>query len=135
MLSKKTVYAFRALSHLASHYEAGPVPAVEISRQHGIPLKFLETILNQLKAEGFLNSKKGKGGGYSLVIHPQEISLARIIRLINGPIAMVPCASLYFYERCEDCDEISCGFRKMMVIARDATLEVLEKKTLYDMVV
>lgn len=134
MLSKKTVYAFKALSHLAINYGKHPVSASEISQHYGIPLKFLETILNELKTEGLLSSKKGKGGGYSLLTPPDEITLARVIRLINGPIAMVPCASLYFYEKCDDCDELTCGFRKMMVIARDATLSVLEKKTLLDMV-
>ncbi len=134
MLSKKTVYAFRALAHLASHHEDGPVKISDVARQQNIPSKFLEAILNQLKQEGILVSKKGKGGGYNLNVSPKEISLARVIRLINGPIALVPCASLYFYEKCKDCDELTCGFRKMMIISRDATLAVLEKKTLYDMI-
>lgn len=134
MLSKKTVYAFKALSHLAMRYEQRPVSVFEIAREEKIPLKFLETILNQLKLEGILSSKKGKGGGYNLIQSPKDISLARVIRLINGPIALVPCASLYFYEKCSDCDELTCGFRRMMVISRDATLAVLESKTLYDMI-
>lgn len=134
MLSKKTVYAFRALAHLARYHDDGPVRILDISIEQKIPLKFLETILNELKIQGILSSKKGKGGGYNLIISPKKIPLAKVIRLINGPIALVPCASLYFYEKCKDCDELTCGFRKMMIIARDATLEVLEKKTLYDMV-
>lgn len=134
MLSKKTVYAFKALAHLASLYERGPVTVSEISRKEKIPLKFLEIILNELKLEGILNSKKGKGGGYALNISPKEITLAKVIRLINGPIALVPCASLYFYEKCTDCDELTCGFRKMMIISRDATLAVLEQRTLFDMI-
>lgn len=134
MLSKKTVYAFKALTHLAQNYNLRPVPAIEISNTHGIPLKFLETILNEMKTEGILGSRKGRSGGYSLLMSPDEIPLSRIIRLINGPIALVPCASLYFYKKCDDCDELTCGFRKMMVISRDATLAVLEQKTLYDMI-
>lgn len=134
MLSKKTVYAFKALAHLAQNFEKRPVSAIEISRKHQIPLKFLETILNELKVEGILSSKKGKGGGYMMLLSPDTITLARVIRLTNGPIALVPCASLYFYEKCSDCDELTCGFRKMMVVARDATLAVLEKKTLLDMI-
>lgn len=134
MLSKKTVYAFKALAHLAQHFNQRPVPAVEIARAHAIPVKFLEAILNELKVKGILDSKKGRGGGYRLLVSPHDIPLSRIIRLINGPIALVPCASLYFYEKCDDCDELTCGFRKMMVISRDATLAVLETKTLYDMI-
>lgn len=134
MLSKKTVYAFRALAHLAQHHDGGPVRISDISKQQKIPLKFLEVILNELKMQGMLTSKKGKGGGYNLNVSPREIPLATVIRIVNGPIALVPCASLYFYEKCKDCDEITCGFRKMMVIARDATLEILEKRTLHDMV-
>lgn len=134
MLSKKTVYAFRALTHLAKHHDIGPVRISDIAKEQKIPVKFLETILNELKLQGMLASKKGKGGGYNLILSPKEISLAKVIRFVNGPIALVPCASLYFYEKCKDCDEITCGFRKMMVIARDATLEILEKKTLHDMV-
>lgn len=134
MLSKKTVYAFRALAHLAMRYQKGPVRILDIAREQKIPVKFLETIMNELKIQGMLTSKKGKGGGYNLNIPPKKIPLAKVIRLINGPIALVPCASLYFYDKCDDCDEVSCGFRKMMIVARDATLEVLEKKTLYDMI-
>lgn len=134
MLAKKTVYAFKALSYLAINYRQRPVSAKEIAKEYQIPVKFLETILNELKVEGILSSRKGRGGGYELEVPPGDIPLAKVIRLINGPIALIPCASLYFYEKCDDCDEFVCGFRKMMVIARDATLEVLEKKTLGDMI-
>ncbi|MEO6219571.1 MAG: Rrf2 family transcriptional regulator [Ginsengibacter sp.] len=132
MLSKKTQYAFRALTHLAENYGKGPVLISNISVQKKIPLKFLENILNELKKADMLESKKGKGGGYSLRISPRKINLATVIRVINGPIALLPCVSLNFYEKCEDCDEENCGLRKMMTIARDATLKILEKKTLHD---
>ena len=134
MLSKKTQYAFRALTHLALNYGKGPVLISEISLQQKIPLKFLENILNELKKADILESKKGKGGGYILKISPKKIHLAKVIRLINGPIALLPCASLNYYERCADCNEETCGTRKMMIIARDATLRVLEKKTLHDII-
>lgn len=134
MLSKKTQYAFRALTHLAVQYGKGPVRISEISLHQKIPLKFLENILNELKKAGVLESKKGKGGGYILKISPKKIHLAKVIRLINGPIALLPCASLNYYEKCIDCDEETCGTRKMMIIARDATLKVLEKKTLADII-
>ena len=82
-----------------------------------------------------LESKKGKGGGYYLKVSPKNINLATVIRVINGPIALLPCVSLNFYEKCADCDETHCGIRKMMTITRDATLKILEKKTLQDILV
>ncbi|MEP6584307.1 MAG: Rrf2 family transcriptional regulator [Ginsengibacter sp.] len=134
MLSKKTRYAFRALSYLAENYGKGPLLISNISTEKRIPLKFLENILNELKKADLLESKKGKGGGYSLRISPAKISLATVIRVINGPIALLPCVSLNFYEKCEDCNEENCGLRKMMTITRDATLKILERKTLQDIV-
>ena len=134
MLSKKTQYAFRALVHLAENYGKEPVRISTISIQQKIPLKFLEHILNDLKKANMLESKKGKGGGYTLKVSPKNLNLATVIRIINGPIALLPCVSLNFYEKCIDCDEETCGMRKMMLIARDATLKVLEKKTLDDMI-
>ena len=134
MLSKKTQYAFRALSYLAENYGKGPVLISNISTEKRIPLKFLENILNELKKADLLESKKGKGGGYSLRVSPKKINLATVIRVINGPIALLPCVSLNFYEKCEDCNEENCGLRKMMTITRDATLKILEKKTLHDIV-
>ncbi|MEO9021265.1 MAG: Rrf2 family transcriptional regulator [Ginsengibacter sp.] len=133
MLSKKTQYAFRALVHLAENYGGSPIGISTISSQQRIPLKFLENILNELKKADLLESRKGRGGGYSLKVSPKKINLATVIRVINGPIALLPCVSLNFYERCKDCNEETCGMRKMMIIARDATLKVLEKRTLYDM--
>ncbi len=132
MLSKKTQYAFRALIYLAENYGKGPVLISHISVKKKIPLKFLENILNELKKADLLESKKGKGGGYSLKFSPRQINLATVIRVVNGPIALLPCVSLNFYEKCEDCDEDICGLRKMMTITRDATLKILEKKTLED---
>lgn len=132
MLNKKTQYALQALMYLAEHEKDGPVLIADIANHKKIPLKFLESILLQLKNDGILESKKGKGGGYQLKIAPKEITVARIIRLIHGPIAMLPCVSLYFYERCENCDEEHCGLHDTMVLARDATLKVLEKKTIAD---
>ncbi len=134
MLSKKTQYAFRALAHLAANYGKDPVKISTIAIQQKIPLKFLENILVELKHADMLESKKGKGGGYSLKISPKKINLAKVIRVINGPIALLPCVSLNFYEKCIDCNEETCGLRKMMIIARDATLRILEKKTLNDVI-
>jgi len=135
MLSKKTQYAFRALEMLVQKYEQGPVLISDIARKKKIPLKFLENILLQLKKDGILESKKGKGGGYFLVHKPSKIPVARIIRVVDGPIAMLPCVSLYFYQKCKNCDEKHCGLHEIMIDVRDAQLAILEKKTLADLVV
>jgi Rrf2 family protein len=87
-----------------------------------------------LKNKGVLDSKKGKGGGYFLANTPKKTSLAFAIRIVDGPIAMIPCVSLNFYEKCKDCNEATCGLNKAMKFTRDATLKILEKKTLYDLI-
>jgi Rrf2 family protein len=133
MLSKKAQYAFKALMYMAEKKDNQPVLIAEIAKKKKIPLKFLENILLELKKEGILDSKKGKGGGYFFKIPPRDIPLARIVRLIDGPIAMLPCVSLYFYERCKNCDEKQCGLHDMMVLVRDANLRILERKTVADL--
>lgn len=134
MLSKKAQYGLKALGFLAARYKQGPVLIADISDQKKIPLKFLEAILLELKQHQVLESKKGKGGGYYLAMPPKKISIARVIRIMEGPIALLPCVSLNFYKRCEDCDEKNCGLNHVMALTRDATLKVLEKKTLMDLV-
>jgi Rrf2 family protein len=134
MLSQKAQYAFRALTHLVDHYEKGPVLISEIATKKHIPLKFLENILLQLKNAGVLESKKGKGGGYYLKEHPSKTTVANVVRIVNGPISMLPCVSLYFYQKCKNCDETNCGLHGIMEDVRDATLGVLEHKTLQDLV-
>lgn len=125
MLSMKSQYAFKALSYLTLKFNEGPVLISEIAKKKKIPLKFLENILLELKKAGILDSKKGKGGGYFLRQRPEKVKVATVIRLINGPIAMLPCVSLYFYERCKNCDEKKCGLHDMMVEVRDATARSL----------
>lgn len=120
MLSMKSQYAFKALSYLTLKFNEGPVLISEIAKKKKIPLKFLENILLELKKAGILDSKKGKGGGYFLKQRPEKVKVATVIRLINGPIAMLPCVSLYFYERCKNCDEKKCGLHDMMVEVRSA---------------
>jgi len=134
MLSKKTQYALKALGYLAGKFGEGPVLISTISEAKKIPIKFLETILLEFKQAGILESKKGKGGGYYLVANPKKTSLASAIRIVGGPIALIPCVSLNFYEKCTDCDEATCGLNKAMLITRDATLKILEKKTLMELV-
>ena len=132
MLSKKTQYAFKALIYLAEHSEEGPVLIADISKKKRIPLKFLENILLELRKAGLLESKKGKGGGYYFAVPPKDIPLSKVMRLLDGPIALLSCVSLNFYEKCKNCDEKVCGLNKVMILVRDANLKILEKKTVAD---
>lgn len=134
MLSKKTQYAFKALTFIAERKKEGPVLIAEISKRKKIPLKFLENILLELRKGGLLESKKGKGGGYFFKVDPKDIRLAQVMRLIEGPIALLPCVSLNFYQKCKDCDEKRCGLNKVMIQVRDNTLAILENKTVLDLV-
>ncbi len=133
MLSKKTQYGLKALGHLAKKYGEGPILIADIAKEKHIPIKFLESILLLLKHHHILESKKGKGGGYYLAQSPKKTSIADAIRIIDGPIALLPCVSLHFYEKCADCDEVNCGLKRTMEIVRDATLKVLEKKNLTEL--
>jgi Rrf2 family protein len=117
---------------LAENINKGPILISEISDERKISLKFLENILLELKKSGILGSKKGKGGGYYLIKAPEEIALAKIIRMLDGPIALLPCVSLNYYEKCENCQEDICGLNVVMSEVRDSTLKVLENKTLKD---
>lgn len=134
MLTKKAYYAFQALTHLVERYNQGPVLISEISDERKIPLKFLENILLELKNASILDSKKGKGGGYFLREDPSQTRMATVMRIIDGPIAMLPCVSLYFYRRCDNCNENYCGLHHTMEKVRDATLNILENSTLADLV-
>lgn len=133
MLSKKSQYAFKALSYLVDHRKEGPIAISDIATSKSIPLKFLENILLELKKAGILESKKGKGGGYFIERCPSEVTLASVIRLVNGPIAMMPCVSLNFYKTCENCNEDHCSLHDVLVEVRDASLRILETKSLLDL--
>jgi Rrf2 family protein len=133
MLAKKTQYAMKALSYMADRPNAGPILISEISTKKKIPLKFLESILLELRKAGILDSKKGKGGGYFFSQSPDTIKLATVIRLMEGPIALLPCVSLNFYKKCTDCNEKKCGLNRVMKEVRDSTLAVLENRTIADL--
>jgi Rrf2 family protein len=133
MLSKKSQYAFQALMYLAEKSGKDPVLIAEISKKKKIPLKFLENILLELRKAGILESKKGKGGGYYFAKSPSDVTLATVMRLIDGPISLLPCVSLYFYEKCWNCDEKKCGLRDVLIQVRDANLKLLEKQTIADL--
>ncbi|MDP3313462.1 Rrf2 family transcriptional regulator [Lutibacter sp.] len=133
MLSKKTKYGLKALSYLAKQDENMPILISDISTSENISKKFLENILLTLKKSGILSSKKGKGGGYFLLKKPSEIKISFIIRVLEGPIAMLPCVSLNYYEKCDDCvNEERCSLNRLMAEVRDSTLKILENKTLAD---
>ncbi|WP_430909047.1 RrF2 family transcriptional regulator [Maribacter sp. 2-571] len=135
MLSKKTKYGLKAITYLAAQKGNQPVQISEIAKHENISQKFLESILLSLRKTGFLGSKKGKGGGYYLIKDPQEILLTDVMRILEGPIAMVPCVSLNFYEKCEDCpDESSCSVHKLMLQVRDSALDVYRNNTLADLI-
>jgi Rrf2 family protein len=128
----KTQYAFKALMYMAEQDKQRPILIAEIAEQKVIPLKFLENILLQLKKAGILDSKKGKGGGYLFAKNPADIRLAAVMRLVDGPISLLPCVSLHFYAKCKNCDENYCGLNKVMLKVRDASLAILENTTVAD---
>lgn len=134
MITNKAKYALKSLIALARRYGQGPMVIEEIAQQEHIPRKFLEAILCELKNAGLLQSRKGKGGGYELSKHPAEINMASVLRIIDGPIAPLPCVSLNFYAPCADCaDEVSCRLHRTLALVRDANLAVMEKTFLADM--
>lgn len=133
MLSKKTQYALQALSYMVEKHTDDPILIAEIARQKNIPIKFLENILLELRKAGILESKKGKHGGYFFAQAPEKIKLSSIFRIIEGPIALLPCVSLNFYEKCADCNEKKCGINKVMAAVRDNTLAILDNKTVSDL--
>ena len=133
MLSKKTKYAIKALVILGKNADKPPMQIQKIAEEERIPKKFLEQILLDLRNAGYLYSKKGAGGGYSLNKDPKEIFLVHILRITGGPIAMVPCASLNFFHKCEECQqETTCGIRDVFIKVRDETLKILSETSIAD---
>ena len=134
MLSKKCKYAIHALVHMAKT-PADKFLIKDISEACAIPKKFLETIMLDLKRGGILGSKQGKNGGYSLRKTPAEVNLAEVVRLFDGAIAAVPCATFKFYESCDECeDENTCSVRAAFLQVRNATVEMLKSETLESLV-
>lgn len=135
MLSKKSKYAVKALIALAKEYQKGPVLISEIAEGEHIPKKFLEAILLGLRKNGILGSKKGAGGGYYMIKPPAEIMLSNVMRVTDGPIALIPCVSLNFYERCEECkDEATCSIRDVAKDVREASLNILSNTSIADLI-
>ncbi|HAT63956.1 MAG TPA: transcriptional regulator [Flavobacteriaceae bacterium] len=135
MLSRKTKYGLKALCFLARREGNDPVQIEVISKAENISQKFLESILLTLRKAGYLGAKKGKGGGYYLLDKTRKTPIAAFYRVLEGPIAMVPCVSLNFYEKCEDCpDEDHCSVHNLMIQVRDNTLSILENTSLSDFI-
>ncbi len=135
MLSRKTKYGIKALTFLAQQDGNEPTQISHIATSENISQKFLESILLTLRKAGILGSKKGKGGGYYLLKEADNIKIAHVYRVLEGPIAMMPCVSLNFYEKCDDCpDEDACSVHNLMIQVRDSTLNILENTTLTDII-
>jgi Rrf2 family protein len=130
-LSKRTQYGLRALYALSRNHGHGPTLITHLAQEEVIPKKFLEQILLSLKESGLVGSKKGKGGGSFLAQPPEQITLASVIRLMEGPIAPLPCASETRFRKCEECPDVeTCGTRMVMREVRDAVAAILERTTL-----
>jgi Rrf2 family protein len=135
MLSQKTRYALRALVELARAPGQGQLTASELAVRADAPRKFLEAILLELARRSVIVSRRGKFGGYALARAPADISFAEVIRVIDGPLALAPCASRTAFRKCHDCPSLEdCKIRGALLMARDATAAVLEKYSLADAV-
>lgn len=134
-ISKRTQYGLKAMLSLGRRYGEGPVLIATLAKEEAIPLKFLEVILLDLKGQGLLESKKGKNGGYQLSRPPSTVTVGSIIRMLEGPLAPLPCASETAYRPCEECGDIeNCGTRIIMRQVRDAIAGVLDSTTLADLI-
>lgn len=133
MISKKTKYGLKALIYLARKYDQGPILIADLAREEKIPKKFLENILLSLKNSGILQSRKGRGGGYYLGRPPGKITFGQAIRVMEGPLAPVPCVSEMAYARCTECgNELTCGIRLVMKDVRDEMARILDGTSLAD---
>lgn len=135
MLSKKTKYAINALVYLAKQKDKVPTLISDIADKQNIPQKFLEAILLDLKKNGILASKRGKGGGYYMLKSAEEVNLADVMRLFDGSIAFIPCVTHNYYESCEECNNESiCGIRDVFFEVRNKSVEILKRATLKEII-
>lgn len=134
MISNKFRYALRALLFLAERWPT-PASIPDIAVGARAPRKFLETILLEMKLDGLLNSRRGRAGGYELALKPEHISMAAVLRCIDGPLALAPCASRTAFRACDDCEDVvTCRIRHVLLEGRDALAAVLEKRSLADLI-
>ena len=133
MLSQKTRYALKALMLLAEDELHGKTPVLisSLAQRGNIPQKFLEAIMLELKNHGLLQSKKGKGGGYTLGKSMEELKLGTVIRIMEGPLALLPCVSQMAHQKCDECaDENTCGLKVIFKEVRDSTASILDNTSL-----
>jgi Rrf2 family protein len=133
VLSQKTRYALKALLELALVPAGTRLSSVTISSRRNIPVKFLEAILVELKRDGLVRGQRGRNGGYELARRSDQISFGDVVRLMEGPLALIPCVSVTQYHRCVDClDDRTCELRKLFREVRDTTADILDGRTLAD---
>ncbi|MEJ1158658.1 RrF2 family transcriptional regulator [Prosthecomicrobium sp. N25] len=133
MISQKARYAFKALIALAREGHGASLQAREISSRESIPQSFLEQILLDLKRAGIVGSRRGREGGYTLIKDPTTVSFGQVLRLIDGPVAPLPCLSRTAYRRCEDCaDETRCELRRVFAKIYDAQVDLLDHTSIGD---
>src|SRR6202161_516577 len=134
MLTAKGKYSLKALAHLAALDTQAMTQAIDIAKTNGIPKKFLDAILGELRNAGIVQSQKGPGGGYRLARVASAIKIAPVIRTIDGPLAPIACASRTAYQPCQDCVDVkTCVVRLTMAQVRDAMADILDRLTLADM--
>jgi Rrf2 family protein len=134
MLTRKGKYGLKALVHLAALPEGRLAFVTDIAEANNIPKKFLDGILGDLRKAGFVRSKTGKDGGYTLARAPEDIRVGHVIRVLDGPLAPIACASRTAYQRCDDCpNEKKCTVRLMMLEVRNAIATILDHRTLAEM--
>jgi len=129
-LSRRSEYGLRALVDLVHHDGTGPVALAALAQRNKLPSKFLEQIMSTLKHGGVVRTTLGAHGGYALAADPSTVTIGRVVRLLDGALAPLPCVSLRYYAPCSCPDEATCPLRDVMIDVRDAMLEILDKETL-----
>ena len=132
-LSRRSEYGIRALVDLVRQPETTPVALATLAERNRLPPKFLEQIMSTLKHGGIVRTTLGAHGGYAMAADPSSITIGRVIRLLDGALAPLPCVSLRYYARCSCPDEATCGLRDVMLDVRDAMLDILDKETLAEL--
>lgn len=133
MLTKKGKYGLKALTALSRLPEGQLTGVAELAEANAIPKKFLDAILAEMRNAGFVRSRKGKLGGYGLARPAEEIMIGHVVRVLDGPLAPIPCASRTRYQPCEDCDVETCQVRHLMLDVRNAIAQVLDQTSLTQM--
>ena len=132
-LSRRSEYGIRALVDLVRHGETRPMALAALAERNNLPPKFLEQIMSTLKHGGIVRTTLGARGGYAMAMDPATVSVGRVIRLLDGALAPLPCVSLRYYERCSCPDEATCALRDVMLDVRDAMLAILDEETLAEL--